>query len=88
MGYLPKKVPTAGCLPEEVYWCIWPLRDGQSLILLLNLSGLPVAGVTAPEGEIIMTTKEKSPEENILPPFFCGWYLQGAPISCTSLSLP
>lgn len=57
----------------------WPLSDGGSLLLLLNLGGLPVADVAAPEGEIIFTTGEKLPAENILPPFFCGWYVQGGP---------
>jgi maltooligosyltrehalose trehalohydrolase len=59
----------------------WPLRDGRSLLLLLNLGTRPVADVKPPVGEIILTTGEKAKEENILPPFFCGWYLEGAPES-------
>lgn len=57
----------------------WPLRDGRSLMLLLNLGVRPVADVKIPVGEIILTIGEKAKEENILPPFFCGWYLEGIP---------
>jgi maltooligosyltrehalose trehalohydrolase len=74
----PQKSSYSRLSPQSLR-VIWPLQDGRSLVLLLNLGGLPVAGITAPEGEIILTTGEKSPEIDMLPPFFCGWYVQGTP---------
>ncbi|MFT5701241.1 MAG: maltooligosyltrehalose trehalohydrolase [Desulforhopalus sp.] len=57
----------------------WPLRDGRSLLLLLNLGERPVADVAPPpEAEVILATDEIAKKENILPPFFCGWYLNFA----------
>lgn len=66
----------------------WPLLDARSLMLLLNLGERPVPDVKPPKGEIIFTTDERAKETNILPPFFCGWYLIGAPESSADQGAP
>ncbi len=52
----------------------WPMEDGASLSLLLNLGERPVAGVKAPRGERVWVTHTEAIAD-FLPPFFCGWYL-------------
>ncbi|KJS01169.1 MAG: 1,4-alpha-glucan branching protein [Desulfobulbaceae bacterium BRH_c16a] len=56
----------------------WPLQDGRTFVLLLNLGERPVSEVRFPEGEIIWTTGEEEKPKDILAPFFCGWYLSPA----------
>lgn len=53
----------------------WPLSDGSRLVLLLNLGDRPVTPVRPPIGEVIEETGERAPADDMLPPFFCGWYL-------------
>ncbi len=53
----------------------WPLRDGRCLVLLLNLGEQQVGIETSCSGECIRTTGGDVSDSKILPPFYCGWYL-------------
>ncbi len=55
----------------------WHLRDGRRLVLLLNLGQEPVLGIEFPQGECLWITGQNMTTGNILPAFFCGWYLCG-----------
>ncbi len=55
----------------------WPLEDGRRLILLLNLGKRPIAPVEPPTGKLIVQVGGAAGNGgHVLPPFFCGWYLQ------------
>jgi 1,4-alpha-glucan branching enzyme len=53
----------------------WPLRDGRKLVLLLNLGEQQVDNIEFPQGECLRRTGQDNVRGNILPAFFCGWYL-------------